>query len=160
MFARIWSECTLSLLLPTAAWFLVRFIYCIVLRLSLCPGLQAAPVLTEQSSWPFRPDWTGVWKSLHWKHRMWVMYFDFMGTYLTVLIFRCWLTKRCLLATVLTLQYAGKLTLWMSVWPEMDRLLKEETPPRELWKQKVQYFLHNLWDVSVQLTDTSASLKI
>ena len=141
-------------------YLIVRFVYCIIICLCLCPGLQAAPVLTEQSSRPFRPDWTGVWKSLHWKHRMWVMYLDFMGTYLTVLIFTCWLTNHCMLVTVLTLQYAGKSTLWMSVWPEMDRLLKEETPPRQLWKQKVQCFLHNLLDISVQFTDASASLNI
>lgn len=40
--------------------------------LSVRPGLQAAPLLTEQSSWPFWPDWARVWKSLHWKYWMWV----------------------------------------------------------------------------------------
>lgn len=47
-------------------------------------------------------------------------------------------------ATVLTLQCAGKLTPWMSVWLEMDRLLRGEIPARESWKQKVQYFLLRL----------------
>lgn len=46
------------------------------------------------------------------------------------------------LSLVLTLQYDGKLTPWMSVWLEMDRLLMEETPPRGPWKQKVRCFLY------------------
>lgn len=43
------------------------------------------------------------------------------------------------LVAVLTLQCVGRSTPWTSVWPGMARPSKEETPPRALWKQKVQY---------------------
>lgn len=101
-----WNKTVESCSLQQLDSYIFRSVYQLSSRcfscLSVRPGLQAAPVLTEQSSWPFWPDWARVWKSLHWKYWMWVSdrkksrNFDFKGTYLFVLIFRCWLTNLCL----------------------------------------------------------------